>query len=72
MPGPDHPDDLLIVQFSDPAEEQRFLVGLVSSFQRNGQSLSATCVTATCVTATSGWPSRPSLNGLPPPALPRG
>jgi len=41
-----HGEPPLIRQFSDPAEEQSFLVELVRSFQDSGQSLGSTCVTA--------------------------
>ena len=41
-----HGDPPLIQGFHDPAEEQRFLVELIRSFQGSGQSLASTCVTA--------------------------
>ncbi len=41
-----HGDPPLIQGFHDPAEEQRYLVELIRSFQGSGQSLASTCVTA--------------------------
>ncbi|MFN4867345.1 MAG: UvrD-helicase domain-containing protein [Cyanobium sp.] len=41
-----HGDPPLIQGFPDPAEEQRYLVELIRSFQGSGQSLASTCVTA--------------------------
>jgi superfamily I DNA/RNA helicase len=60
-----HGEPPLIRQFSDPAEEQRFLVELINSFQDNGQSLSSTCVTATSSEAVKTLAERFEAAGVP-------
>jgi superfamily I DNA/RNA helicase len=60
-----HGEPPLIRQFRDPAEEQGFLVELVSSFRDQGQSLSSTCVTAPSQEAVKTLAERFEAAGIP-------
>ena len=59
-----HGEPPLIRRFSDPAEEQRFLIELVNSFQESGQSLGSTCVTATSSEAVKTLAERFEAAGI--------
>jgi superfamily I DNA/RNA helicase len=60
-----HGEPPLIQGFHDPAEEQRFLVELIQSFQESGQSLASTCVTARSKDAVKILAERFEAAGIP-------
>lgn len=60
-----HGDQPLVRHFEDPAEEHRYLVELLRSFQQNGLSLASTCVTAPSNDAVKALADRFKADGIP-------
>ncbi|MFM7267967.1 MAG: 3'-5' exonuclease [Cyanobium sp.] len=60
-----HGDQPLVRHFEDSAEEHRYLVELLRSFQQNGKSLASTCVTAPSNDAVKALADRFKADGIP-------
>ncbi|MEB3167446.1 MAG: UvrD-helicase domain-containing protein [Synechococcaceae cyanobacterium] len=60
-----HGEPPLVRGFNDPAEEHRFLVELLRSFQQNGASLASTCLTAPSNDAVKTLAERLQADGIP-------